>query len=356
MSGTVDLRSDTVTRPTPAMRRAMAECAVGDDVLGDDPTVKQLEELAAGMLGKEAALLVPSGCMANLIAVIVHTGRQSAALVGDSSHIWVSEAGSHALVGGLPARPLPTDRRGRLSPADVERWAVDDLHLGRAGLLCLENTHNFCGGTVLGPDELGEITAPARERRLALHLDGARIFNAAVALGVDARRLADPFDSVMFCLSKGLCSPVGSVLCGTGGFVAEARRVRKLLGGGMRQAGVLAACGLVSLGEMTGRLAEDHGNARFLAENLVDLPGVDLDVESVQTNMVVLGYGGGGGRDLGWLKAELARRGVLALARPAVGALDAGLRLVLHNDVSRDDCERALAVFREVTSEGRAGA
>jgi threonine aldolase len=348
MNASVDLRSDTVTRPTPAMRRAMAECEVGDDVLGDDPTVKRLEELAAERLGKEAAIFVPSGCMGNLLALIVHTGRRSGALVGDASHIWVSEAGAFALVGGIPARPLPTDAAGRLSPNDVATWAADDLHLGRAGLLCLENTHNFCGGVALSPAAVGEIVAPARERGLRLHLDGARIFNAAVALGVEAGELAAPFDTVMFCLSKGLCSPVGSMLCGTEPFIAEARRVRKLVGGGMRQAGVLAACGIISIREMTKRLDEDHANARFTAEALAELPGVSIDMASVQSNMVILDYAGPEGRDVKWLRAALAERGVLALVRPPVGGLGPMLRLVFHNDVGRADCERAVGLFREV--------
>jgi threonine aldolase len=331
------------------MRKAMAECEVGDDVLGDDPTVCRLEELAAERLGKQAALFVPSGCMGNLLALLVHTGRRAGALVGEASHIWVSEAGSHALVGGIPARPLPTDRFGRLDAEDVRRWATDDLHLGRAALLCLENSHNFCGGAVLDPDYVAGLADLARGRGLRLHLDGARVFNAATALGLEAARLAAPFDSVMFCLSKGLCSPVGSMLCASREFVAESRRFRKLLGGGLRQAGVLAACGIISLQRMTGRLEEDHVNARFLAEALCDLPGIGIDMGSVQTNMVLLAYDGGAGRDVTWLRSELAARGVLALVRPPAGRLQSVMRLVLHNDVSREDCERAVGVFRDVT-------
>jgi threonine aldolase len=348
VSEPIDLRSDTVTRPTAAMRKAMAECEVGDDVLGDDPTVKRLEKLGAERLGKEAAILVPSGCMANLIALVVHTGRRTGALVGDASHIWVSEAGAYALVGGIPARSLPTDARGRLSPSDVANWVTDEIHLGRTGLLCLENTHNFCGGVALTPADVEEIIAPAREKGVKLHLDGARIFNAETALGVRADELVAPFDSAMFCLSKGLCSPVGSLLCGSKEFVAEARRVRKLVGGGMRQAGVLAACGVISLEEMTGRLGEDHANARFLAEELSAVPGVTIDMDSVQTNMVILDYAGPDGRGVTWLKGALAERGVLSLVRPPVGKLAAMLRLVLHNDVDRAACGRAVGIFREV--------
>ncbi len=350
MNGSIDFRSDTVTRPTPRMRKAMAECEVGDDVLGDDPTVNRLQELAAARLGKEAGLFVPSGCMGNLLAVMVHSGRSGAALVGDASHIWMSEAGSYAIVGGAFARPLPTDRFGRLRPEDVAIWAVDDPHVGRARLLCLENSHNFCGGVGLRPADVEEILAPARTRGLKLHLDGARIFNAAIALGVEADVLAAPFDSVMFCLSKGLCSPVGSLLCGSRDFVAEARRFRKMLGGGMRQAGVLAACGIISIEEMTGRLGEDHANARFLAEALAEIPSLSIEMDTVQTNMVMLDYSAGGERDVKWLKAALADRGVLSLVRPPVGGLGAMLRLVLHNDVNREDCERAVGIFRDVAA------
>jgi threonine aldolase len=349
MTAPVDLRSDTVTRPTPAMRRAMADCPVGDDVFGEDPTVRRLEELAAERVGKAAALFVPSGTMGNLLAVMVHCSGGFGFLAGDASHVRVSEAGGYARLAGAPLWPLATDRLGGFDPAEVARSIhAGNPHLATSRLLCIENTHNFCGGVALEPERVAGIVAPARERGLALHLDGARVFNAATALGVPARELAAPFDSVMFCLSKGLCAPVGSVLCGCGEFVAEARARRKMLGGGMRQAGVLAACGLISLGEMVERLAEDHANARFLAGELAGLPGVGIDMQTVQTNMVVLDYRGAGGRGVAWLRGALAERGVLALARPAVGSLPEMLRLVLHNDVSRADCARAVRVFREV--------
>ena len=349
MNQPVDLRSDTVTRPTPAMRRAMAECEVGDDVFGEDPTVRQLEELAAGRVGKAAALLVASGTMGNLLAVMVHCSGGFGFLAGDASHVRVSEAGGHARLAGAPLWPLATDRLGGFDPAEVKRSIhAGNPHLATTRLLCLENTHNFCGGVALEPERVARIVAPARERGLALHLDGARIFNAAAALNVPAAELAAPFDSVMFCLSKGLCSPVGSMLCGSKEFVAEARARRKMLGGGMRQAGVLAACGLISLGGLVERLVEDHANARFLAGELAGLPGVKIDMDTVQTNMVVLDYAGPRGRGVAWLKQALAAGDVLALARPAVGSLPEMLRLVLHRDVSRTDCQRAVRVFREV--------
>jgi len=345
----IDLRSDTVTRPTPAMRRAMSRAAVGDDVFGEDPTVRRLEALAAEKVGKEAALFVPSGTMGNLLAVMVHGAGGGEALLGDRCHIRVSEAGGFARVAGSPAWPLATDRFGRLDPGEIAQAIHGgNVHLANTRLLCLENTHNFCGGTCLAPEDTAAIIRPARERGLAVHLDGARIFNAATALGVSPQRLAAPFDSVMFCLSKGLCAPAGSLLCGSKALVAEARALRKMLGGGMRQIGVLAACGIIALTEMTKRLAEDHANARELAENLAELPGIAIDMATVQTNMVILDYRGPGGRGLRWLQGALAKRGVLALCRPPIGPLRPMLRLVTHRDVGRRDVLRALGIARAV--------
>ena len=349
MNRPIDLRSDTVTQPTPAMRQAMGRAVVGDDVFGEDPTVRELEALAAGTLGRAAALFVPSGTMGNLLAVMVHCAGGGEALVGDRCHIRVSEAGGSARLAGAPTWPLATDDLGRFDPAEVAASIHrGNFHLATTRLLCLENTHNFCGGTCLTPADIAAIVRPAREKGLALHLDGARIFNAAAALGVPAKKLAAPFDSVMFCLSKGLCAPVGSMLCGSKAFIAEARVVRKMLGGGMRQAGVLAACGLIAIKEMTRRLDEDHANARVLAENLAELPGVTVDMASVQTNMVILDYRGPGGRGIDWLQGALAKRGVLALCRPPIGPLRPMLRLVTHHDVSRADALRAIRVFRRI--------
>jgi threonine aldolase len=337
----IDLRSDTVTQPTPAMRRAMGRAEVGDDVFGEDPTVRRLEELAAERLGKAAALFVASGTMGNLLAVLVQAERGEI-LLGDSCHIRLNECGGHARVAGSPAWPLATDRFGRLSPADVGGSIHgENIHHARTRLLCLENTHNFCGGTCLTAAETEAMVRPARKAGLKAHLDGARIFNAAAALGTTAAKLAAPFDSVMFCLSKGLCAPVGSMLCGSKEFIAEARARRKMLGGGLRQAGVLAACGIIAITEMTKRLAEDHANARRLAENLAGLSGVFVDMETVQTNMVMLSYRGPRARDAHWLQGELARRGVLALVLPMGG--EPRIRLVTHHDVSRRDVDRAIA-------------
>jgi len=342
----IDLRSDTVTKPTAAMRRAMARAPVGDDVFGEDPTVRELEELAAGAMGKAAALLVPSGTMGNLLAVMTHAeGRE--VLLGDLSHIHLNEAGGAARVAGSPTAQLATDRLGRLAPAAVAAAIHGgNIHHPTTRLLCLENTHNFCGGTCLTAAECEAIVRPARKAGLRLHLDGARVWNAATALGVPAAKLAAPFDSVMFCLSKGLCAPVGSMLCGSKAFVAEARARRKMLGGGMRQAGVLAACGSISIREMTRRLGEDHANARRLAENLAELPGVKVDMDTVQTNMVIFGYSGPRGRDGRWLQRELAARGVLSLVLPMGG--EPRIRLVTHRDVPRRDADRAAAVIGKV--------
>ena len=336
----IDLRSDTVTQPTPEMRRAMAEAEVGDDVYGEDPTVNLLEAEAAALLGKAAAVLVPSGTMGNQIAVLCHTERGDEMLAHAESHIYYYEAGAPALLGGVTARLLPGER-GRFTAADVgAALRGPNPHFPRTRLLCVENTHNRGGGSVWDPAQWRAVAAFARGAGLAVHLDGARIWNAAVALDLPPAELAAPADSVMCCLSKGLCAPVGSLLCGPADLIARARRYRKALGGGMRQAGVLAAAGLVALRTMRERLAEDHANARFLAEALADVPGVRVDPAEVQTNMVLVGTGR-------WAAADVAQ--ALRLAGVAAGATGpATLRLVTHHGVSRADCAAAAATFREV--------
>jgi threonine aldolase len=287
----IDLRSDTVTHPTPEMRRAMAEAEVGDDVMGEDPTVNRLEALAAGMLGKEAALFVPSGTMGNLAAVLAHCGRGDEIILGDRAHTFVFEGGGVSALGGVHPRTLPNRADGTL---DLDQLAGairgDDIHLPISRLILLENTHNLCGGAVLTLGYTRQVADLAHSHGLRLHLDGARIFNAAAALGVPAAELAAPADSVTFCLSKGLCAPVGSVLCGSSEFVRRARRARKQLGGGMRQAGVLAAAGIVALQTMPQRLHEDHRRARELADGLRSIPGVRLVTDPPATNMVYLRF------------------------------------------------------------------
>jgi threonine aldolase len=342
LSGLVDLRSDTVTLPTAEMRRAMAAAELGDDVYGEDPTVRRLEELAAGLAGKQAALFVPSGTMGNEIAVLTHTRRGDEAIVEAGSHVYDAEVGGLALLAGVQARPL-VGRRGLPDPAEVAAAIrPEDVHYPRTGLLCLENPHNAAGGVVAAPAEVAELADIVHRQGIPLHLDGARIFNGAVALGVPAAALAAPADSVMFCLSKGLCCPVGSIVAGSEGFIFEARRARKLLGGGLRQAGVLAAAGLVALRTMVERLAEDHENAFLLGQGLAEEPGLSVDLTCVQTNMVFAGVEGPGGSAERFCH-QLARRGVLA---GAVGP--DRVRLVTHKDVTREDVRTALAVAHEV--------
>ena len=283
----IDFRSDTVSWPTPAMREAMARARVGDDVYGEDPTVNELEALAAARVGKEAGLFVSSGTMGNLAAVLAHAGRGDEAILGDDSHVFCWEAGGMAALGGVMPRPLPTDALGRMDPGAVEDAVREaDPHVPHSRLVLVENSYGAKHGYPLPPEYLASIAAVARRHGLALHMDGARLFNAAVAQNVDAAALTHHVDSVTFCLSKGLCAPVGSVLCGSADFIYRARRARKILGGGMRQAGILAAAGLIALNEMIERLADDHAHARLLAEGLARLPGVRVDVDKVRTNMV----------------------------------------------------------------------
>lgn len=285
----IDLRSDTVTLPSPQMRRAMAEAPLGDDVYGEDPTVNRLQALAAEMLGKEAALFVASGTMGNLVSLLAHAPRGSEVILGDEAHIFHYEQGGASVVGGLVLHTLPTNPYGEL-PLDRLRAAIrnpNDAHQAAPGVICLENTHNRCGGTVLSLDYIAHVRSIADQAGVPLHLDGARLPNAAVALGVPLHAITAPFDSVQLDLSKGLAAPVGGVVAGSAAFVKRAHRARKLVGGGMRQAGVLAAAGIVALREMIARLQDDHQHARRLAEELAQLPGVQIDLKSVQTNLVV---------------------------------------------------------------------
>ena len=285
----IDLRSDTVTLPTPAMREAMYRAEVGDDVYGEDPTINRLEELAASYVGKEAALFVPSGTMGNAIAVLTHAGRGQAVLVGDESHIYHYEAGGPSTLGGSPMWIIPNNADGTLDLAKVQAGIAGegDEHVAATALLCLENTHNRCGGKVLSVEQTRIAAALAHKHGVAVHVDGARIFNAAIALNTSVGALVQDVDSLMFCLSKGLSAPVGSILAGNNEFIRRARRTRKLLGGGMRQAGILAAAGIIALEQMTQRLAEDHDHAHQLAQGLADFPQIAIDAERVVTNIVM---------------------------------------------------------------------
>jgi threonine aldolase len=288
LGAAIDLRSDTVTLPSPAMREAMVRAELGDDVYGEDPTVQQLETLAAEMVGKEAALLVPSGTMGNLAALLSHCGRGERVIVGDKAHIFRYEAGGASTLGGMVFHTVNNQRDGTLDPeglvAALQR--VNDSHFAPPGVLCLENTHNLCGGTVLTPAYMAEIAEQARAAGVPVHLDGARVFNAAVALGEDVRVITRHVDTVQFCLSKGLAAPVGSIVAGPRSFIERAHRARKMLGGGMRQAGIIAAAGVVALSEMVERLDDDHRHARLLAEGLANIPGIAIDLDLVQTDIV----------------------------------------------------------------------
>ncbi len=336
----VDLRSDTVTRPTAAMRQAMAAAEVGDDVLGDDPTVERLQDRAAGLMGKEAAIFVPSGTMSNTIAIKAHTAPGDEVLMDWDAHSMRYEVGGAAVIAGVLTRQYRSVG-GVPDPAEIASAIQGaSLHNPRTALILLENTHNVSGGAVIPLDVHQTVYTAAQERGVRVHIDGARIFNAAVASSIPAREYAACADSITFCLSKGLCCPVGSVLCGTAAFIEQARRVRKMLGGGMRQVGVLAACGLVALDTMVERLAEDHANARRLAEGIAQTAGFEVDLATVQTNMVYFGTTSPAGP----IVPALAKRGVRCLP---VGANR--IRMVTHHDVDAEDIERAIAAVREVS-------
>lgn len=283
----IDLRSDTVTQPTPEMREAMATAKVGDDVYGEDPTVNQLQEIAAEKMGKEAGLFVPSGTMGNLVGILAHCQRGDEIIVGNKAHTFLYEAGGVSVLGGVHSYQLPNQADGSLKLEDLAAAIrPDDPHDPITRLICLENTHNRCGGTFQTPEYIEKVAAFAHERNLVVHLDGARVFNAAIAQGVDVRKLTKSVDSVTFCLSKGLCAPVGSVLCGTRKYIYKAHRLRKMAGGGMRQAGILAAAGIIALTSMTTRLADDHIRAGKLAEGLSKEQGLVFPMGIPATNMV----------------------------------------------------------------------
>ena len=334
----IDLRSDTVTLPTPAMRQAIAEAELGDDVWREDPTVNRLEAMAAEKLGKEAALLTTSGTMSNLVALLTHCQRGDEVLLGDEAHIFHYEVAGAAALGGLELRTIPNDSHGRLHPKDVEEAIrLVDIHYPRTGLVCLENTHNRCGGAVLSEADTEAVAQVAHRSGIPLHLDGARIFNAAVALAVPAANLARHADSVAFSLCKGLACPVGSLLCGSGEFIERARKYRKMVGGGMRQAGIIAAAGIVALETMIERLAEDNENACLLGQGLAAIPGLRLVPPQVDSNMVFLTLDG-------VKPLELAGR----LSQAKVLCLDEGgrVRMVTHYGIERADVEEALERIR----------
>jgi threonine aldolase len=343
MHDVVDLRSDTLTLPTPGMREAMARAEVGDDVWGEDPTVRRLEELAARRTGKEAALFVSSGTQGNLTCVLAQTRPGQEIIVDADSHVFNFEGAGAAMFGGVQTLAVRTER-GFLTAQQVrEHLRPSNIHIPATGLVCLENTHNRHGGTCCTPEEIESVAAVAHGAGVPVHLDGARIFNAAVALGRPVADFARPVDSITFCLSKGLGAPVGSVVCGSREFVAGARRVRKHLGGGMRQVGVIAAAGVVALETMVDRLAEDHANCRRLAEGLARMPRLRVELPNVQTNIVIFTVDRpAGASEL--VTGCLARKVKIHQIGPSA------IRCVTHKDVDAEDIERALAAFREITA------
>lgn len=341
---TIDLRSDTVTKPTPAMREAMYGAAVGDDVYGEDPTVNELEQLAAERLGKEAALFVCSGTMGNLVSLLTHCERGDEVILGDRSHTFLFEQGGMAALGGITPYPIPNQDDGTLKLDDIGAAVrPDNPHFPRTRLVCLESTHNMCNGTPLSVAYLTEAARLAHDYGLKVHLDGARVFNAGVALGVDVKDIVRPVDSVMFCLSKGLSAAIGSMVCGGADFIAEARRARKVVGGGMRQAGIVAAAGVVALEQMTDRLVDDHKRAKVLAGRLRELPAVE--VAPVTTNILYFQIRENASRPPEEIGSELAERGVLLNSRGG-----GRFRAVTHHGIGDEAIGRAVEAISEVTT------
>ena len=340
----IDLRSDTVTKPTDEMRRAMAEAEVGDDVFGEDPTVNRLQERSAEILGKEAGLLTTSGTMSNLIALLTYCHRGDEVIMGDQAHIFWNESAGAAALAGAQSRLVPNDDQGRISPADVEAAIrpKTNIHFPPTTLVCLENTHNRCSGMVLTPEDTKGVADVAHAAGAAVHLDGARIFNASVALEVPPAELVKDVDDVSFCLSKGLSCPVGSVIVGTQNFIDQARKWRKMIGGGMRQAGVIAAAGLVAMDTMIDRLADDHANAKKLAEGLANIDGLSVDPERIQTNIVIFEVDPA---------MSTVQEFMAALDREGVKVSYPGehtIRMVTHREIDSSEIDDALARISNV--------
>jgi threonine aldolase len=341
----IDLRSDTVTKPTIEMRQAMAHAEVGDDVYGEDPTTRKLEVIAAKMMGKEDALFVASGTMGNQVAALTHLQRGEEIILEAESHMFYYEVGGLALLSGAQTRTIP-GKGGFIDP-DLIAQAIrtDDIHFPRTGLLCLENTHNRAGGAVLTPEQTASMAKVAQEQGIPVHLDGARIFNAALALGLDVRELTAPVDSVMFCLSKGLGAPIGSLLAGTKEFITKARKHRKVLGGGLRQTGVIAAAGIIALEKMVSRLAEDHYHARILGEELAKITGLTINPDQYPTNILLCSVERSG------LSAQrfsqlLAERGVLANATSA-----SEIRFVTHKEVTATQIKMTGEIINQIITK-----
>lgn len=340
----IDLRSDTITLPTDEMRRAMFEAEVGDDVYGEDPTINHLENIAARITGKEAALFTTSGTQSNLIAILASTEHGDEVIMGSESHTFWNEVGGAACLGGVQMRPLTNDEAGRIDPDEmVDAIRTKNIHYPVTTLLLLENTHNRCGGSVLTPEYTRQMCNLAHNHGLKVHLDGARLFNAAVALGIPAAELAEGTDSVCFCISKGLSAPVGSLLCGPREYVENGRKWRKMLGGGMRQAGIIAAAGIIALEKMIDRLAEDHANARRLAEGLARIPGIGIEPEKYRTNIIMFQPPAG----VNWTDflALLATRGV-----KCSHGIGRNIRAVTHRHISVADIDETINRISEIVA------
>jgi threonine aldolase len=343
---TIDLRSDTVTLPTQTMREAIYHAELGDDVFGEDPTTNCLEKMAAERMGKEAAMLVASGTMGNLVCVLTHCRRGEEVILGDQSHTFLYEAGSMSAVGGIHPHTVINQPDGTMRLEDIEAAIRgSNVHFPRSRLICLENTHNRCYGSALTPSYMESVAKLAADHGLSVHLDGARVFNAAIALGVDVTELTCHADSVSFCLSKGLSSPVGSLICGSSQFIAEARRNRKALGGGMRQTGIIAAAGIIALEQMVDRLTEDHENAKRLAEGIARIPGLSIELNMIQTNIVYFDMADEQ-FDAGAFVRQLAEREIKILQ-----IAPSRLRAVTHYGISTEDINLALAAMSEVMAK-----
>ncbi len=342
----IDLRSDTVTLPTQTMKDALYHAELGDDVFGEDPSTNRLQEIASELMGKEASLLVPSGTMGNLICTLTHCARGEEVILGNMSHMFLYEAGGMSALGGIQPHIIPNQLDGTMSLEDIEAAIRgDNIHFPRTRLICLENTHNRCNGSPLTPEYIDSVAALARRYGLLVHLDGARIFNAAVALRVNIKELTRGVDSLIFCLSKGLSAPVGSMVCGSREFIAEALRIRKVLGGGMRQSGVIAAAGIIALEQMVDRLAEDHANARRLAEGIARIPGLSIDLAGVKTNIIYFD-----------LVSDQPTNDefVIRLGQKGIKLLPTGssrFRMVTHHGISTEDIDATLVALTEVMEE-----
>lgn len=341
----IDLRSDTVTLPTEEMLEAIRNAELGDDVYKEDPKVNKLEEMAAKKMGKEAALLVPSGTMANLVSVMSNTKRGDCVILEAESHMYWYEVGGLSAVAGLLPWPVKGNM-GALDPRDVEAAVKPrNIHFPETTLVCIENTHNRAGGTIVTPEQIEALRKVAEKHGLILYMDGARIFNAAVALKIDVRELTRHVDNLMFCLSKGLSCPIGSVIVGDSGFIERAEKIRKMLGGGMRQAGIIAAPGIIALEKMVDRLEEDHRNARLLAEGLAKVEGLHVDLRRVQTNIVLIDVSGLG-VDANIFIKKLKERFVLASYHSR-----SIIRMVTHRGIEREDIEKTLSIIEELVKE-----